>query len=78
MQNRSTGTPSWEAEALKRDALKLALLRCERGQFQTSWKLTDAEALFKEWRKLNPKQRDLFLRHVRADGTFAELDGRAR
>lgn len=78
MQNRSTGTPSWEAEALKRDALKLALLRCEREQFQTSWGLSDAQALFKEWRKLNPKQRELFLHHARGDGTFAELDGGGR
>lgn len=79
MQHRSTETPSWKAEALKRDALILAMIRtgpADNGGGMI--KLQDLAAMFGQWRKLNSEARALFLRHARADGRFAELDGGAR
>jgi hypothetical protein len=79
MQHRSTVTPSEQAEALKRDALILAILRTGPGDNGGGMiKLQDLAAMFGQWRKLNSEARALFLRNARANGTFAELDGRAR
>lgn len=82
MQNRSTETPSWQAEALNRDALILAILRAgPAGSLHytpSQWSMKEVQELFRLWRIAPPEQRALFLRHARADGTFAELDGGAR
>jgi hypothetical protein len=82
MQNRSTETPGWKAEALKRDALILAILRAgpvgSASYTPPQWKMPELQELFRLWRIAPPEQRALFLRHARADGTFAELDGGPR
>ena len=78
MQHRSK-TPGSKAEALKRDALILAMIRTGSADNGGGLiKLQDLAAMFGRWRALNSEARALFLRHARADGRFAELDGGAR
>lgn len=79
MQNRSTQTSGWKAEALKRDALILAILRAgPEGSLSYTppqWHMKELQELFRLWRIAPQAQRALFLRHAKADGTFTDPNG---
>lgn len=67
-----TGLP--DEQAMKRDALILAMLRCGPGDIGQANDLPRLMAFFRQWEAMPTTARRLFVRHAMAAGRFLDID----